>query len=316
MIAYGDKIREIATRLLEEKRVDLIIGFKRGTLPMRGEPVSIEDAEKTDQLHWDSFCHTNLATYLPKRKERIGIVAKGCDSRNIAVHIVENQIQREQLFIIGVPCKGMVDRRKIASLIDGTEIRELIESDEDLTIKGDGVTRTVKKRDYLQDNCVTCLHRNPVIHDALVGDLVEERKDPDPYDDVGAREAMEPGERWAFFSHLIKDCIRCYACRNACPLCYCPTCFVDESDPQWVGKTIEPTDTMTFHLLRAYHCAGRCTDCGACEQACPLDINMRAFTRKLNKDILDLYGAEAGLSIDERPPLDTYRPDDYDTFIR
>ena len=47
-----------------------------------------------------------------------------------------------------------------------------------------------------------------------------------------------------------------------------------------------------------------------------MDINVRNFTRKLNKDVLDLYGCEAGLSIEERPPLDTYRPDDYDKFIR
>ena len=316
MIEYADTIREIAKKILEEKTVDVIIGFKKGTLPLMTEPILINDTEKTNQLYWDSFCNMNLANYLPKRKEKIGIIAKGCDSRNIAVHIVENQIKREQLYIIGVPCKGMVDRRKIISLLDGKEIREIIESDEDITVKGGGFEQTLKKKDYLQDNCRTCMHRNPVIYDTLVGDLVEERKDPDPYDDVKEVEEMGSEERWGLFSNLVKDCIRCYACRNACPLCYCPTCFVDESDPQWVGKSIDHTDTMTFHMLRAYHCAGRCTDCGACQQACPMDINVRNFTRKLNKDVLDLYSCEAGLSIEERPPLDTYRPDDYDKFIR
>lgn len=316
MITYGEKIREIAKKLLEEKAVDLVIGFKQGTLPMMTEPVMIREPEKTEHLYWSSFCNMNLANYLPKREGKIGIIAKGCDSRNIAVNIVENQIQREQLYIIGVPCTGMVDRRKIYSLVDGKEVREAIESDEELTIKGNGFEQTVKKIDYLQDNCITCMHRNPVIHDVLVGDLAEERKDPDPYEDVKEIEAMGSVEKWEFFSNLIKDCTRCYACRNACPLCYCPTCFVDESDPQWVGKSIDPTDTMTFHILRAYHCAGRCTDCGACQQACPVDINVRLFTRKLNKDAQELYGCEAGLSIEERPPLDTYRPDDYDKFIR
>jgi len=316
MIRYGDTIREIAKKILEEKTVDLIIGFKKGTLPITTEPVLIKDAQNSDQLYWDSFCNMNLANYLPKRGEKIGIIAKGCDSRNIAVHIVENQIKREQLYIIGVPCKGMIDRRKIVSFLGGKEVREVIESDEDITIKGEGFEHTLKKSDYLQDNCRTCMHRNPVIYDAIVGDLVEERKDTDPYDDVKEIEGIGLEERWESFSDLIKDCIRCYACRNACPLCYCPTCFVDESDPQWVGKSIDPTDTMTFHILRAYHCTGRCTDCGACQQACPMDINVRTFTRKLNKDVLDLYGCEAGLSIEERPPLDTYKPDDYDKFIR
>jgi formate dehydrogenase subunit beta len=315
-MGYVDKIREIARKILEEKTVDLVIGFKKGTLPMMTEPVLIKDAEKVGQLYWDSFCFINLANYLPKRGEKIGIIAKGCDSRNIAVHIVENQIKREQLYIIGIPCKGMIDRRKIISFVGDREMREITESGEDIIVRGEGFEHTLKKSDYLQDNCRRCMHRNPVIHDAIVGDLVEERKDPDPYDDVKEIEAMASEEKWESFSNLIRDCVRCYACRNACPLCYCPTCFVDESDPQWVGKSIDPTDTMTFHMLRAYHCAGRCTDCGACEQACPMDIKVRFFTRKLNKDALELYGHEAGLSIEERPPLDTYRPDDYDKFIR
>ncbi|UCG67714.1 MAG: Coenzyme F420 hydrogenase/dehydrogenase, beta subunit C-terminal domain [Deltaproteobacteria bacterium] len=316
MMGYTDKIREIAKKILTDKTVDLIIGFKRGTLPMMTEPVIIRDAEKTEQLHWDSFCNMNLANYLPKREEKIGIIAKGCDSRNIAVHLVENQIKREQLYIIGVPCEGMVERRKIRSFLGDQEVRDLIESDGEIIVKGEGFEHTLKRNDYLQDNCMRCMHRNPVISDVLIGDAVEERKEPDPYDDVKDIEGMGSEEKWEFFSDLIKDCTRCYACRNACPLCYCPTCFVDESDPQWVGKSIDPTDTITFHILRAYHCAGRCTDCGACEQACPVDIKVRSFTRKLNKDVLGLYGCEAGLTIEERPPLDTYRPDDYDAFIR
>ena len=316
MIEYGEKIREIAKKILEEKKIDLIIGFKKGTIPMMTEPVLIKDGQNLDQLYWDSFCNMNLANYLPKREEKIGILAKGCDSRNIAVHIVENQIKREQLYIIGVPCKGMVDRRKINSFLGDKEAREVTESDEDIIVKGEGFEHTLKKGDYFQDNCTKCMHRNPVIYDAIVGDLVEEREEPDPYDDVKDIEEMGSEEKWGFFSNLIKGCTRCYACRNACPLCYCPTCFVDESDPQWVGKSIDSTDTVTFHILRAYHCAGRCTDCGACQQACPMDINVRLLTRKLNKDALDLYNHEAGLSIEERPPLDTYKPDDYDEFIR
>ena len=315
-MGYTDKIREIAKKILTDKTVDLIIGFKRGTVPMMTEPVLVRDAERTDQLYWGSFCNMNLANYLPKREEKIGVVAKGCDSRNIAVHIVENQIKREQLYIIGVPCEGMVDRRKILHLVGDKEVTEVTESNGNITVKGNGFEHTLKKTEYLQDNCITCMHRNPIIHDILVAESVGERTDPDPYEDVKEIEKMGPEERWEFFSNLIKECTRCYACRNACPLCYCPTCFVDESDPQWVGKSIDPTDTMTFHILRAYHCAGRCTDCGACQQACPVDINVRLFTRKLNKDVLDLYGCEAGLSIEERPPLDTYRPDDYDEFIR
>ena len=83
-----------------------------------------------------------------------------------------------------------------------------------------------------------------------------------------------------------------------------------------MGKSIDPVDTLTFHILRAYHCAGRCTDCGACERACPMGIQVRQFTKKLNKDALDLFSWEAGLNIDQRPPLDVYQQDDYDEFVR
>jgi L-lactate utilization protein LutB len=138
----------------------------------------------------------------------------------------------------------------------------------------------------------------------------------DPFKDVKAIENKSPDEKRRFFTQLISSCIRCYACRNACPLCYCPTCFVDESRPQWVGKSSDPVDTMTFHFLRAYHCAGRCTDCGACERVCPVGISMRQFTKKLNKDAFDLFGWEAGISKDQRPPLDVYQVNDYNDFVK
>ena len=316
IMGHAERIREVAKQILEEKKVDLVIGFKKGTLPLVTEPVSIKDPKEAELLCWDSFCTLNLANYLPKRKEKIGIVAKGCDSRNIAVHIVENQIKREQLYIIGVPCEGMVDKRRILALLGGRESTGVVEKDGSLIVKGEGFEQTLTRETLLRDNCRRCMHRNPVIQDDLVGWPVKERAEADPYDDVKKIEEMEPEARWEFFTDLIKECTRCYACRNACPLCYCPTCFVDESDPQWVGKSIDPTDTMTFHLLRAFHCAGRCTDCGSCEQACPVDINVRMFTRMLNKDALELYGSEAGLSIEKRPPLDTYRPDDEGKFIK
>ena len=81
-------------------------------------------------------------------------------------------------------------------------------------------------------------------------------------------------------------------------------------------KSIDPTDTMTFHILRAYHCAGRCTDCGACERVCPVGIPMRQFTKKLNKDALKFFSWEAGLDKEQRPPLDVYKVDDYNDFIK
>jgi ferredoxin len=316
MIAYTEKIRDIAKRLLKECQVEMVIGFRQGSQPMMNEPCMVKNPEDADQLVWDSHCGINLANYLTNRKEsKIGILAKGCDSRNIVTHIIENKIQREQLYIIGVPCLGMVDKRNIAAMTKG-EIIEVTESDETITVKTTAGEQTYARAEVLQQNCATCTHRNPVVSDELVGDPVTEQTVVDPYADVTAIEAMSPEDKRQFFDDLLAPCIRCYACRNACPLCYCPTCFVDESKPQWLGKSQDPLDIHTFHFLRAYHCAGRCTDCGACERACPVGINMRTLTKKLNKDCRDLFDWEAGLSLDSRPALDAYQANDPEDFIK
>ena len=315
MQSTADKIREIAGRLLQSGAVEMVIGFRKGTIPMMNEPHFAKTPGEVAKLVWDSHCGINLANYLTDRKEKIAIVAKGCDSRNIVTHVIENKIKREQVVVIGVPCRGMVDKRKIALKCPG-EITSAGEDENGITVGGEGFSKTFPRAEVLQHNCTLCVHRNPVIHDELAGDPVPEQTGVDRYADVRAIEAMTPAQRWKYFEDLLAPCIRCYACRNACPLCYCPTCFVDESRPQWVGKGQEPSDVRTFHFLRAFHCAGRCTDCGSCERACPVGINMRTLTKKLEKDAFDLFGWEAGLTTEVRPPLDVYRPNDPNDFIK
>ncbi len=315
MIGYIDKIKEIAKSLLEDGKVDMVIGFRKGTVPMINEPCIARTSAEVDSFVWNSSCGINLANYLTNRKEKIGIVAKGCDSRNIVNHIIENKIKREQLTIIGIPCKGMVDRSKVNQLVAG-DIEDVIEKEDAIIISGSDFEKTVKKADVLAVNCSICTHRNPVIFDELVAKEVNEQKDVNRYEDVNKIEAMNPGEKWNYFEDMFKSCVRCYACRNACPLCYCPTCFVDEAKPQWVGKSQEPVDIWTFHFLRAYHCAGRCTDCGACVRACPMDIDVRLLTKKLEKDCFEMFDWEAGLSVDKRPPLDVFNAGDPDGFIK
>ncbi len=309
------KIRELSLKLLKNKEVTKVIGFANGTIPMATSPIAITSEQDVDKLVFNSTCGLNLANYIRNHKGRIAVIAKGCDSRNIVTHIVENQIQKDQLFIIGVPCKGMIDKRKIGSLFED-DIIEFTEDEDSLFVKSASKEEKLNKQDFLRDNCRLCLHKNPVLSDELVSNPVEEQTLDTPFPDVDEIEAMDPDTKWNHFEELTKNCIRCYACRNACPLCYCPTCFVDESGPQWVGKGQEKADVNTFHFLRAFHCAGRCTDCGACVEACPMNINVRDFTRKLNKDSFEMFGWEAGLDITQRPPLDAYSPDDPNDFIK
>jgi formate dehydrogenase (coenzyme F420) beta subunit len=315
MVGYTEKIKEIAGRLLKECKVDMVIGFRKGSMPMMNEPCFATTPEAVDTLVWDSNCGINLANYLTNRKEKVAVIAKGCDSRNIVTHIIENKITRDQVYIVGIPCTGMIDKRKITGMVAG-EILEVSETENTIKIKTAEAETFFDKAEVLQQNCALCIHRNPVIHDEMVADPVQEQTDVDRYADIRRIEAMGTEEKWRFFEDLLSPCIRCYACRNACPLCYCPTCFVDEAKPQWVGKGQDPIDIRTFHFLRAYHCAGRCTDCGACERACPVGINMRLLTRKLEMDCLDQFGWEAGLSLDQRPALDVYKANDPEAFIK
>ncbi len=316
MQEYTTRIREVAGRLLSSGEVEAFIGYRRGTVPMLNRPVLIRDAGSVETLWWDSHCGLNLCRYVRGIKGRVAVLATGCNSRNLVTHIIENQVRREQLYVVGVSCRGMVDHRAVGRAVDGREIQEVSEEGETLRVAGPGFEERLERQTLIQGNCRECRHPNPVFYDELVGEPVEVPERTELYRDVERVEGMEPEARWGFFERLVSHCIRCYACREACPLCYCPVCFVDESRPQWLGKSVDPTDTLTFHLLRAYHCAGRCTDCGACERVCPVGISVRQFTRKLNRDAERLFGWEAGLTLEERPPLDVYRPEDYDGFIK
>ncbi len=312
----SNEIREAVKKLLEEEKVDLVIGFSKGSLPLRAAPCFVRNADDADKLVWNSTCENNLAVYLPKRKERIAIVAKGCDSRSIIGHIKEGQVDRDKLVIIGVPCTGMIDRIKVSEKIGGRDILEVEEKENELVVKGDGFEETLSKKDYLPDNCRACTHRNPVVHDIMIGPEVEEQTDTDEFQTVKAFEESSPDERWEYFKGLADKCIRCYACRNACPLCYCDECAVDCSQPQWFGKSVGLADTQVFHIMRALHTAGRCVDCGACVRACPMDVDLRFFNKKIDKDVRELFSYEAGVNPDDSPPLNTFNTEDYDEFIK
>jgi formate dehydrogenase subunit beta len=322
-------LRETARQLLVDGQVDVVVGYASGSLPLRTTPCFVRDAGQVDQLVWNASCENNLATYLQKTDGKVGIVAKGCDARSVVTKIVEHQADRDNVVIIGVPCQGVIDRQRIESQLGGREVLEAQVANGRLVLRGADFEETLDLREALCEDCVVCRHKNPSVYDVLVGDedSIEDAGDraTDAQSAVQARakrptteefESWTADERWAYFSEEFSRCIRCYACREACPVCYCTQCFVDQSQPDWFGKSDDLSDIMAFHLVRIYHVAGRCLDCGACVRACPMHIDLRTLGRKLEKDVRELFGYEPGMDLESAPLLGTFRTDDPQGFIK
>jgi len=302
-------MRDEARRLLEGGEVDVVIGFASGTLPLRAAPVFVRKAEDVGRLIWNGLCENNLARYLRgHREQRVAVVAKGCDSRAIVALLTEKQLDRDKLHIIGVPCRGMVDRRVLTRRAPG-EVLAWREEGDEVIVEGEGFALGLRRSEVLYPSCAACAHPNPVIHDVLLGQEVEVWTQ-DPYGHVREIEEMSAAERSAYFAAEAARCIRCYACRQACPMCYCEECFVDHSNPRWIESGATPAGLQGWQIGRAYHLTGRCVACGACARACPTEIDLVYLNGKLRQEVWTMYGFEPGLQADELPPLAVFQPEE------
>ncbi len=102
--------------------------------------------------------------------------------------------------------------------------------------------------------------------------------------------------RWMY---EFEKCLKCYGCRDICPVCFCKECSLENRDLVDTGGL--PPEVPLFHMIRAVHMAGRCIDCGLCEEACPVDIPLRLLYRKVNSIVKDLFGYETGVSLAQPP---------------
>jgi ferredoxin len=328
MEAAESKLRDVARDLLSAGKVDVVIGYEAGSLPLRTRPCFVRSAEEVERLVWNPFCTNNLAVYLPRLFERpsnpreeykppkVGVVAKGCDARSVVGLIRESQIPRENVTVIGVPCPGMVDASKVAAALEGGEVASCeVKADGELAVASTaGGKKKLKRDEVLADACLECSHPAPEGFDIMVEGEARPAS-AERYAKVAEFESKTPAERWAQFTEEISKCIRCYACRQACPNCYCKVCFIDQTKPSWAGKGDDLSEIMVYHIGRIFHNAGRCVECDACVRACPMGIDLRLFTQKLGKDVKDLYQYVPGFSPEEPPPLCTFAQEDSEGFI-
>lgn len=128
--------------------------------------------------------------------------------------------------------------------------------------------------------------------------------------------AMTHAERWAFWQKELARCVKCYACRNSCPMCYCERCTMDCNRPQWVPVPSHAVGNLEYHTVRAMHLAGRCVECGECGRACPVGIPVHLMTFHAESSVRQQFGSEAGRTARLDYALSTFKPDDKETFIR
>ncbi|WP_088225426.1 4Fe-4S ferredoxin [Desulfosporosinus sp. FKB] len=313
MSSVVEEIRETARQLLADGKVDVVIGYEKGTLPLKATPCFVRTAQNVDKLIWDETCENNLAAFSYKIPGKKAIITKGCDSRALVVLLQENQLVKDDLYIIGVSCQGVVDKRKIEN-----ELGEIIEAtitDGKISVKGMSGSGEFTFAEVKDATCQTCRYPNPVIEDIHLGGTVEVPEEAVLFADVLEMEAKSDSEREAYFGEQMDKCIRCYSCRNACPLCYCQECFVDCNTPRWLTGGVNRAENLFFQAGRVLHLAGRCVDCGTCSRACPQGVDIRALNRKMSRDVLEMYQHESGISEDVKPALNVYSGDDPEAFL-
>ncbi|MFX1366810.1 MAG: 4Fe-4S binding protein [Promethearchaeota archaeon] len=319
-------IKENAKKLLSENQVDVIIGYSEGTVPLSSTPIIIRKVKDVEKLTWNNLCYMNLARYLAPlmpqlcdsegKSLRIGIVAKGCVGRAINLLAVEKQVDLDKIKMIGFNCNGIVNRSKITLEIGEKEILEVNISGDEIIVKGRDWEKKFPYDQYINELCKVCQVKSPSSTEAnCVGECQELKTINDEFSDIVEFEAKSAGEKWDYFKEILQVCTLCYSCRQACPVCYCNLCFVDQNKPIWFGKTTEYQDIFTFHLVRAQHLAGRCVACGACSSVCPVGIDLNFITRKLEKIVKERYNYTSGLNAEKVPPMMDFKMEDAQEFM-
>ncbi len=305
-----------ASELLKNGTVDRVLGWKAGEFDYDITPAVFHTSEELEQdFVWNDFCGANFSKYLVsetgKSENKILVFLKPCDTYSFNQLLTEHRFDREKVYAVGVGCNGMLDVAKLRSSAEGI-LRVNTEDPDKVAVETlyDG-TVTLDRAELLPDRCVNCKSRKHVAYDELLGSDGEVL-DCHRFDEVEQIERMTPDERYAFWQGELSRCIRCNACRDVCPACTCEKCVFD--NPQSGVENKAPAtsfEEQMFHIIRAFHVAGRCTDCGECSRVCPQHIPLHLLNRKFIKDIDNFYGDyQAGAEVGSRAPIVNYRTDD------
>lgn len=306
------------SQLLSDGTVDRVIGWKNGEFFYDKTP-HVFNSSNLDEFAYDDFCAPNLSKYLileAKNEGKVAVLLKPCDTYSFNELLKEHRINRENIYAVGIPCDGKIDIEKIRALgIKG--ITNVKVDGDDVTVETLYGEKKCKKSEVLLEKCLSCKGKVHKVYDELIGEEGEPKDNSDRFDMVSKLEAMTADERYEFWRNELSKCIRCNACRNVCPACTCTKCIFDNEDVGVNSKAnTDSFEENMFHIIRAFHVAGRCTDCGECSRVCPQNIPLHLLNRKFIKDINELYGEyQAGEDAESKGPLTDYTKEDAEPSI-
>ena len=297
-----------AKELLADGTVARVLGFT-------------DAGELESDFVYNGFCGANLSKYMIRATKMEGktlVFLKPCDTFSFNQLIKEHQVNRDQAYIIGVGCKGKLDHRKFQEKdlgdiesISGIQLMDECDVAHVTTIYGE--KEDVPFADVMLERCHFCKTKDHQIFDEkMLGSRETVDKEGDRFDEVRRIQKMSPEERFAYFRSELSKCIRCNACRNVCPACNCLHCVFDNTNYDTAQKAnADSFEENMFHIIRAYHVAGRCTDCGECSRVCPQSIPLHLFNRKFILDMDELYGEfQAGADTQTPGPLTAFMLED------
>lgn len=308
-----NELRKRAKELIENGEVTAVIGYEAGSTASRSTPSFAETPEETERLVWNPTCVNNLAVYLPQAVSggKVAVVVKPCDAKSVVELIRENQIKRDDALVISVPCPGVLNPDAIAE-INPADIKLIEWAGDGLAVTTDKGSVTIPREKAFLPKCLSCKSVEASLADIKIGEPPTREPLNGPYASLEQLEQMSPAQRRAFWAKQFEKCIRCYACRQVCPSCYCKECFVDKNGQTWASKSTETSANWFYHMGRAMHTAGRCIGCGECDRACPVNIPISQMYKMLHRDAVEMFGSMPG-SDPNAPPIlgcfDTNDPD-------
>ncbi len=203
-------------------------------------------------------------------------MVKGCDERALVVLEKESQLERKEIHVIGMACQGMGEPK-----------------------------------------CETCEVHLPRFADEVIGET--DKHAPETAERWKALEslmALPAAQRMSYWATEFERCVKCYACRQVCPMCYCERCLVDKNRPTVIEPSATDKGNFAWHILRAFHLAGRCIGCDECTRACPAGIDLRLLNLSLAKAAEEHFAYRAGMDPKAEPLIGAYSLQDKENFIR